>query len=128
MEYVGAHSFREKLSKIQGELSFLSKNTSVLDQTITISRRKNALLSKDVQDLRRRKEEQSAVINREENKIFSLAREVSANEDRVNQMEVELEELTTAKNQIEKEIEIREEGVKEYELILGLYEGCAVYW
>ncbi|KAI5190855.1 hypothetical protein NEMIN01_1257 [Nematocida minor] len=124
MNLLGAHAIREKLSKLAHEVELLSKNGSVLEQSINISRRKNALLSKDVQELKRRKEDQTTLLNREENKMFTNARELSATEEKINQMEVELAEMQIQKAKLQEEINSRTETIKENELILGLYEGC----
>ncbi|KAI5186020.1 hypothetical protein NEHOM01_1223 [Nematocida homosporus] len=128
MDTITAQAIRERLAKLSQEVAGLAKEASVLEHSIAISRRKNAHLAKDVQELRRRREEQATALNKEENRIFALARELSENEDKVNQMEVELEELNKTKTILETEIKTRGESVKEYELILGLYEGCATYW
>lgn len=124
MDLPGAHAIREKLSSLAQEIETLGKSGSTLEQSINISRRKNALLLKDVQELKRRKEDQTNLLNREENKMFSNARELSEIEDKINQMEVELAEMQTQKKYLQDEINSRTENIKESELILGLYEGC----
>lgn len=124
MNLLSTQTIRETLSRLAQEIESLSKNSSGLEQCIGMSRRKNALLLKDVQELRRRKEDQTNLLNREENKIYSHARTLSETEDQINQMEVELSDMQTQKAKLQEEVNSRIETIKESELILGLYEGC----
>lgn len=127
LDLVPPHAFRERLANLRLDSLALTKEASGMEHSISISRRKNALLEKDVQELKRRKEEQAAILHREENKMFALAREVAESEEKVNQMETELENLIKIRLKLENEAEIRKESIKEYDLILGLYEGCMGY-
>ncbi|KAH9385905.1 uncharacterized protein NEMAJ01_0801 [Nematocida major] len=121
---MSTHAFREALSALESEIETLSKNASTLEASIGMSRRKNALLAKGVSELKRRKEEQTGLLNREENKIFSSARELSEVEEKVNQMEVELASVHALRASLQEEVGLRSEKIDENELILGLYEGC----
>ncbi|KAI5160422.1 hypothetical protein NEAUS03_1125 [Nematocida ausubeli] len=124
MDLLAPHAIRESLSKLANEIENLSKNGSALEQSIAMNRRKNGLLSKDVQELKRRTDDQTNLLNREENKIFKHARELAEIEDEINQIEVELVEMTAEKTNLQNELNSRIETVKEGELLLGLYEGC----
>ncbi|KAI5138182.1 hypothetical protein NEAUS04_2268 [Nematocida ausubeli] len=124
MELLGPNVIRESLSKLANEIENLSKNGSALEQSIAMNRRKNGLLSKDVQELKRRTDDQTNLLNREENKIFKNARELAEIEDEINQIEVELVEMTAEKTNLQNELNSRIETIKEGELLLGLYEGC----
>ncbi|EHY65549.1 uncharacterized protein NESG_01997 [Nematocida ausubeli] len=124
MELLGPNAIRESLSKLANEIENLSKNGSALEQSIAMNRRKNGLLSKDVQELKRRTDDQTNLLNREENKIFKNARELAEIEDEINQIEVELVEMTAEKTNLQNELNSRIETIKEGELLLGLYEGC----
>ncbi|KAI5189044.1 hypothetical protein NECID01_0399 [Nematocida sp. AWRm77] len=124
MELVGAQEFRERLSKITAGIETVGRDVSTLEHTISISKRKKGMLSKDVSDLRRRREEQESALNKEENKIYALARQLSSIEDQILQMEVELAEVQALNAKIEEEIQSRTECVKEHELVLELYKGC----
>jgi len=126
MEGITAQSIREKLTKLHSEIDTLAKDTAKLESTIIISRRKNNMLAKDVQELKRRREEQTAVLAKEENKVYVLARELSEHEDKISEIEAELQEVQSINRRIEEEIQTRRETVKEYELVLGLHEGYSL--
>ncbi|KAI5171179.1 hypothetical protein NEFER03_0581 [Nematocida sp. LUAm3] len=128
MDFVPVQSLRERIAKNLHEITVLEKNASTLEHSIVINRRKNTLLTKDVQELRKRREEQLTAMNKEENRIFSLARALSESEDRITQIELELEETLKVKQVLETEIAKRAERIEEPDLLLGLYEGCAMLW
>lgn len=125
MELIGAQEFRDRAARMAAGVLQVAREVAALEHTISISKRKNNLLAKDVHELRRRREEQESVLNKEENKVYTLARELSVAEDQVLQMEVELAEVQALNSKIEEEIRTRTESIKEHELILELYGGCS---
>lgn len=127
-EFVPPQTIKEKISKLLQNLQKYAKEASILEQSIVIAKRKNGLLQKDVNELRRRREEQSTHLNKEENRIFSLAKELAQVEDRISQMEVDLESAKQTREKLISELDKQTEGLKEHELLLGLYEGCFCLW
>ncbi|KAI5168209.1 hypothetical protein NEIG_02394 [Nematocida sp. ERTm5] len=122
MDLLQPNVFRLSLCKLFNELDTLSKNTSVISQSITINKRKNALLLKDIKELKKRKEEQTNLLNKEENILYKYAKVLSTTEDIINQTEIELSDINTEKNKL---ISIlNNKHIQENELILGIYEGC----
>ncbi|KAI5179790.1 hypothetical protein NEOKW01_0253 [Nematocida sp. AWRm80] len=122
-----AQAIRDKLAVLLLEINASSKTASGLENTIVISRRKNNMLLKDVHELKRRRDEQSTMLTKEENKLFSLAKELSHLEEKANLLEMELSDLLQVKDKLHFEIKTRTDTIKEHDILLSLYEGCDIW-
>lgn len=101
------------------------KQNEIAEQTISIMKRKNGMLERELADLERRRQAASGHCNVAENSMFQKAKAISETEDEVISLEAHLSDLGKTKGALEKELE-EKKRVNPVHLLLGIYQGIGV--